>query len=80
MDNIKEKTRPVEVDRFDVDPLESHFLAVVVSRLDKLLPPPILAAQTVHGGPVCRVRGCFEGQTVKQELISSWILFKTVRS
>ena len=75
MDNIKEKTRPVEVDRFNVDPLESHFLAVVVSRLDKLLPPPILAAQTVHGGPVWRVRGCFE-----QELISSWILFKTVRS
>ena len=48
----KKKTGPVEVDRFNVDQLESHFLAVVISRFDKLLPPPILTAQTVHGGPV----------------------------
>ena len=48
---LGQKIRPVEVDRFDVDWFQSHFLAVVISRFHKLLSPPILAAQTVHGGP-----------------------------
>ena len=48
----QEEPRPVEVDRFNVDQLESHFLAVVISRLHKLLPPTVFTAQTVHRGPV----------------------------